>query len=228
MSKELETYADELWQIYPRVKKGAPTEKFWRKYDRAIAFSRNQMAPLSVKIQPKMMMPDIAVAYQQLTQRKYTFFRKESPPTGRYIKIILESTYYSFFETGFVHIGLALDQYHFGLHMLVWWVIMLIWTQVEKKEETYFLKSNLECFSDLLVLDGTTRIRYKHIAKVEVTKKWLRITSCAAHLGDLTKVHELSLYDQNSRKYDRGDLKDLRHFFKLVIQRNSLKGYSTK
>jgi len=222
MNTELETYTNDLWQIYPRVKQGAPTEKFWRKYSRAIEFSRIQTSPQQIMAQ-KPAVPDIAMAYQQLTQRAYVFLSKQGLSFSKYTHIMVQCLYYSFFVTGFAHVGLSLDNYQFWLHLVVWLALVLVWAQIEKENEAFVLELKVELLPDAFLLNNASKIYYEDILNIKLAKKKLQIITCPLGRNRNKQVHEFSLLNVRLDKYGRKDLEELINFLYLVIQTNSLK-----
>ncbi|HAS41223.1 MAG TPA: hypothetical protein DCS93_12130 [Microscillaceae bacterium] len=227
MNTELEAYTNELWHIYPRVKQGAPTEKFWRKYARAIEFSRTQTSSKKIIIQ-KPVIPDIAVAYRQLNQRTYTFFSKEGLPFSKYASIMVQCLYYSFFVTGFAHVGLGLDNYQFWLHLVIWLGLVLVLAQIEKENEEFILKLDVKLLPDAFLLNNTSKIYYKDILRIKLTKRKLQMITCLPNNQSLKKMHEFTLFNDKLGRYGRSDLGELTNFLRLVIQTNALKQHFKK
>ncbi|OJJ13950.1 hypothetical protein BKI52_45110 [marine bacterium AO1-C] len=221
MNTELETHAKELWQIYPRVKKGAPIEKFWRKYTRAVELSRTQTSPKNIS-RAKPFVPDIDAAYLQLPNHKFLFYKRESPfPTN--LILVLQSAYYSFFLTGFVHVLLGLAHYYWWVHLAVWVACLIVLLRSEGENNEVILKLNFELLPDAFLINNTSKVKYKNIINLKITRKRLKVITQNPVLKHLKKTHEFSLYNKNGGGYGRSDLDNLTNFLTLVIQRNALR-----
>ena len=229
MKTELETYSDQLWAIYPRLKPSA-NEKFWNKYERAIEASQNnaQQKVVSSKIN-KAKIPDIIAAYYQLSKREFELYKKENRSGRKLFSIIVKSLYFSFFATGFGHVLLGLgDDYYISVTLTIWAIWSFIWWVLDPESEGFVKKLEFELLPEAFRFYDGTVVSYENIVDVGLSRKKLRVTASYPNpFGNRRKNYDLPLYNRELGAYNRKDIGEVKRFFKLVIKKNLLKNYTS-
>lgn len=234
MKTELETYSDQLWAIYPRLKPSA-NEKFWNKYERAIEASQNNAqqkvvsSKTTIGTKGKIKIPDIIAAYYQLSTRELELYKKENRSGRKLFSIIVKSLYFSFFATGFGHVLLGLgDDYYIGITLTIWAIWSLVWWLFDAESQGFVKKLNFELLPEVFRFYDGTVVSYENIVDVGVSRKRLRVTASYPNpFGNRRKNYDLPLYNKELTAYGRKEIDEIKRFFKLVIKRNLLKNYTS-